>query len=146
MSSLEALFWDVDDFCQAFEPQWNRQLLNDGVKRRNRPRQLSLSTILTLLIAFLHQGYRTFKGYYQRHVREHWATAFPGLVSSQRFVDSVNIGSSAIWRLGARHRWAGSLASSCIWLSIITENCSIAASVLRQAPSQDEECFDARRG
>ena len=89
MSSLEALFWDVDDFCRAFEPQWNRQLLNGAVKRRNRPRQLSLSEILTLLISFHHQGYRTFKGYYQRHVREYWASAFPGLVSYQRFVDWI---------------------------------------------------------
>ena len=89
MSSLEALFWDVDDFCRAFEPQWNRQLLNGGVKRRHRSRQLSLSEILTLLIAFHHQGYRTFKGYYQRHVREYWANAFPGLVSYQRFIDWI---------------------------------------------------------
>ena len=92
MSSLEALFWDVDDFCQEFEPQWQRQLLEEQGppgQKRNRPRQLSLSEILTLLIAFHHQGYRTFKGYYQKHVQEYWTSAFPGLVSYQRFIDWI---------------------------------------------------------
>ena len=36
MSGLEELFGHVDDFCQAFEPKWKRQLLGNGLKTRNR--------------------------------------------------------------------------------------------------------------
>jgi hypothetical protein len=52
MSSLEELFCSVDDFCQIFEPLWHQKLLGDGIKHRRRPRQLRLSEIMTILIAF----------------------------------------------------------------------------------------------
>ncbi len=32
MSSLEELFCQVDDFCQAFESKWKCQLLGNGLK------------------------------------------------------------------------------------------------------------------
>ena len=31
MFSLDALFCHVDDFCQVFEAQWQKKLLNHGV-------------------------------------------------------------------------------------------------------------------
>ena len=40
MESLTELFCDVDDFCQAFMPVWNRQLLESGQKHRHRTRSL----------------------------------------------------------------------------------------------------------
>ena len=52
MSSLEALFCHVDDFCIRFEPQWETQLLTQGIKTRRREKQLSLSEIITILVAF----------------------------------------------------------------------------------------------
>ena len=30
MFILDALFWDVDDFCLCFEPQWPKKLLAQG--------------------------------------------------------------------------------------------------------------------
>jgi hypothetical protein len=30
MKKLVELFCDVDDFCKAFIPQWQKQLLEDG--------------------------------------------------------------------------------------------------------------------
>ncbi|WP_181246497.1 hypothetical protein [Chroococcidiopsis cubana] len=45
MSSLEELFCAVDDFCQAFEPRWQQQLLHDGLRRRSRTRQLCLRIV-----------------------------------------------------------------------------------------------------
>lgn len=87
MSSLEALFCQIDDFCQVFEPQWQAQLLSDGGKRRNRPRSLSLSEIMTILVSFHQQSYRNFKHFYQKHVCCAWRAAFPGLPSYQRFID-----------------------------------------------------------
>ncbi|GAP06441.1 hypothetical protein ATHL_01295, partial [Anaerolinea thermolimosa] len=38
MESLLVLFCDVDDFCQAFLPIWNQQLLASGQKQRQRAR------------------------------------------------------------------------------------------------------------
>jgi hypothetical protein len=89
MFSLEDLFCSVDDFCQSFEGQWKQQLLGSGLQRRNRPRSLSLSESMTILIAFHQSGYRNFKTYYQAKVQTEWAEAFPGLVSYQRFIEWV---------------------------------------------------------
>lgn len=89
MISLEDLFCSVDDFCQSFEGQWKQQLLGSGLQRRNRPRGLSLSEIMTISIAFHQSCYRNFKTYYQEKVQAEWADAFPGLVSYQRFIEWV---------------------------------------------------------
>jgi len=50
MSSLEELFCKSDDFCQSYESQWQQQLLGHGLQIRNRPRQLCLSEIMTILV------------------------------------------------------------------------------------------------
>ncbi len=52
MDSLLELFCDVDDFCKAFLPIWNHQLLASGHKHRQRARSLTISEIMTILIAF----------------------------------------------------------------------------------------------
>ena len=89
MSSLEELFCHVDDFCQVFEPQWQQQLLSDGLAKRRRCRSLALSEIMTILVSFHQSHYRNFKHYYLDHVCVHWRTAFPKLVSYQRFIDWI---------------------------------------------------------
>ncbi len=86
MSLLE-LFCAVDDFCRQLEPAWQRQQLASGLRQRQRRRQLCLSEIMTILIAFHSSGYRNFKTYYQEQVCRYWRTEFPGLVSYQRFVE-----------------------------------------------------------
>lgn len=87
MSSLEELFCRVDDFCQAFEPVWHRQLLSHNLKTRQRAKSLTLSEIMTLLIGFHQSHYRNFKAYYIHHVCKYWNQAFPKLVSYNRFVE-----------------------------------------------------------
>jgi hypothetical protein len=89
MMSLEDLFCSVDDFCQAFEPQWERQLLGNGLQQRKRSRSLCLSEIMTILIGFHQSSYRNFKAYYQQKVQQDWGEAFPGLGSYQRFVEWI---------------------------------------------------------
>jgi transposase len=89
MLSLEDLFCSIDDFCCTFEPQWKQQLLGCGLKRRNRACSLSLSEIMTILIAVHQSCYRNFKTYYQEKVQTEWAAEFPGLVSYQRFIEWV---------------------------------------------------------
>jgi transposase len=89
MLSLEEMFCSVDDFCRTFEPEWKQQLLGAGLKFRNRKRSLSLSEIMTILIAFHQSCYRNFKTYYQQKVQTEWKGEFPALVSYQRFIDWV---------------------------------------------------------
>lgn len=56
---------------------------------RQRPRSLSLSEIITILIAFHQSCYRNFKTYYQAKVQTEWTDAFPDLVSYQRFIEWI---------------------------------------------------------
>lgn len=89
MPSLEELFCHIDDFCQHVEPQWQATLLGQGTRQRNRPRALSLSEMMTILVAFHQQHYRNFKADYSQHVRVYWKEAFPQWVSYQRFVEWI---------------------------------------------------------
>ena len=89
MESLLVLFCDVDDFCKEFLPIWNRQLLASGQKHRQRPRSLTISEIMTILIAFHQSHYRDFKAYYHEQVLKYWRPEFPGLVSYTRFVEYI---------------------------------------------------------
>lgn len=85
MSLLE-LFVTVDDFCQAFLPQWQRHLLGDGSRKRLRSGQLSMSEVMTIIIYFHQSRYRNFKSYYTEYVCQHLRAEFPGLVTYERFV------------------------------------------------------------
>ncbi len=86
MMSLLELFVSVDDFCQVFLPFWKRKLIEDGSKKRQRPGQLSVSEIMTIIIYFHQSQYRNFKAYYTEYVCQHLRGEFPKLVSYERFV------------------------------------------------------------
>lgn len=79
------LYCSVDAFWQVFAPLWEREQVASG-RRRRRATQLSPSEIMTILILFQQSGYRTFKGFYTRHVQTHLRAEFPQLVSYSRFV------------------------------------------------------------
>ena len=84
MFILEELFCDLDDFCLSFEPQWRSQQLSQRLKIRRRSRQMSLSGIMTILIAFHQSYYRNFKRYYLDRVCVYWQGEFPRLPNYQR--------------------------------------------------------------
>jgi len=86
MMSLLELFVSVDDFCQNFLPFWERKLIEDGSKKRQRAGQLSMSEIMTIMIYFHQSQYRNFKAYYTEHVCQYLRGEFPKLVSYERFV------------------------------------------------------------
>jgi hypothetical protein len=86
MSLLE-LFCHVDDFCQAFVPEWEQELLHSGLKRRRRAGQLCTSEIMTILIYFHQMRYRDFKTYYAQFVQVYLAAEFPTLVSYNHLVE-----------------------------------------------------------
>ena len=84
---IVALFCDIDDFCQTFEPRWQRHLVSEGSRQRWRETRLCLSEVMTIVVSFHQSGYRTFKDYYQRYVTLHLRWAFPHVVSYSRFVE-----------------------------------------------------------
>lgn len=87
--SIISLFCEVDDFFLAFEKYRLAHQLpaREPTEKRGRPRTLHPSEVMTLLINFHQSGYRTFKTYYEKHVRLYLRWAFPNLVSYNRFVE-----------------------------------------------------------
>ncbi len=56
MERVLGIFVSVDGFCQTFRPFWEKKLLADGSKKRQRSRRSSISEILTMIIYF-HQSH-----------------------------------------------------------------------------------------
>lgn len=81
------VFFEIDEFCQVFEPLWRRRLLADGLRKRHRRRRLSLSEVMTIMVLFHQSGYRNLKQFYLEFVGLHLSAEFPGLVSYNRFVE-----------------------------------------------------------
>lgn len=86
---LIGLFCLVDDFCKEFLPEWEKHLITQGLKKRQRPSQLSVSEIMTIYIHFHQSHYRDFKNYYLHHVSVHLRPLFPDVVSYPRFVSLI---------------------------------------------------------
>jgi Transposase DDE domain len=85
----DILFCFVDDFCRGFEPWYLRQLLRDGSKKRNRSGHLSLSEILTIILAYHQSGMACFKFFYMTLLQTK-RSLFPGLVHYARFVKHIS--------------------------------------------------------
>ncbi|PCS21868.1 Mobile element protein [Candidatus Enterovibrio escicola] len=81
MNNLDAVFVDVNDFCQTFLPAWRKMPNFSSIKQRNKPSRLSVSEVMTIVIAFHQSGYRDFKTYYIHFVCRYLTTKFPELVS-----------------------------------------------------------------
>lgn len=52
MNKLVEIFCDVDDFCRVFITQWEKQLIADGNIKRKRTCRMTMSKVITILIAF----------------------------------------------------------------------------------------------
>jgi hypothetical protein len=46
MNKLTEVFCDVDDFCRVFIPEWEKQLITDGTRQRNRHSRMSMSEVM----------------------------------------------------------------------------------------------------
>ena len=87
MDSLTETFCLIDDFCRVFEPAFNRRLLANGPKKRQRQGGLSLSELMTLTVLFHQLRFRQFKGFYLGYACRHLRAEFPRLPSYQRVVE-----------------------------------------------------------
>jgi hypothetical protein len=79
------LFVEIDDFWKNLQLIYDTHLLEDGTRKRSRPCRLSISEIMTILIAFQTSRYRDFKAYYHYLLNSH-RCEFPALVSYDRFI------------------------------------------------------------
>jgi len=86
MNKLTDIFCDVDDFCKVFMPEWKAQLLADGTRKRNRQCRMTMSEIMTIIIAFHSSNHRDFKNYYTGFVARFYKHYFPELLSYTRFL------------------------------------------------------------
>jgi hypothetical protein len=86
MDMLTRVFCEVDDFCQAFEPEFNRMLLTMDLKPSKTSR-MSLSEIMTIVIHFHQSNYRCFKHFYIKHVLAYLKAGFPQALSYNRVVE-----------------------------------------------------------
>ena len=87
MNKLVEIYCDVDDFCQRFLPEWEKQLLASGTRKRRRAGRMQASEIMTIIILFHHSNHRDFKNYYQGFIRHFYRDAFPNLLSYTRFLE-----------------------------------------------------------
>jgi hypothetical protein len=104
MSLLE-LFCHVDDFCQAYVPNWQRQQLQSGQRRRQRDGQLGLSEIMTIVIYFHQVRFRDFKTYYLGYVRRYLSGEFPQPGQLQPLCRTDGSGAGALKCLPAKLLW-----------------------------------------
>jgi hypothetical protein len=85
---ITEIFCQLDDFYQTFECHYQQQPLLMGTEQPRFYRsRMSLSEVMTIVIAFHGSGFRTFKDFYTLQVLPDWRPAFPMLVSYNRFVE-----------------------------------------------------------
>src|SRR3954466_12415082 len=65
LDRIVEVFCEVDDFCQAFVPQWEASLLGTGGPAPRGPQPgLSTSEIITLLLVLHSSGFKYLKSFY----------------------------------------------------------------------------------
>lgn len=70
-----------------FKPEFEKNQLELGVRKRCKPCQLSESEVMTIIIYFHQLQFRNFKTYYTQYVQKHLQSEFRSLVSYNRFVE-----------------------------------------------------------
>lgn len=85
-----SLFYNIDNFCLGYKPEYETKQLGNGSKKRNRERTLCLSEVMTIIVWFHMSSYRTFKDYYVKEVSCHLRWALPFLVSYNRFIELMS--------------------------------------------------------
>ncbi len=87
MAPIEEIFCEIDDFCKAFFPAFERGLLPSPRGKRRRAISMSASEIMTIVVLFHLSHYRDFKNVYLDCVMRQLRDCFPKLLSYNRFVE-----------------------------------------------------------
>ena len=88
VSKLVEIYYVVDEFLIKFMPYMEKKFLTTSERKPTRTCSLTLSEIMTILIAFHVIGFRNFKMYYL-HLQQFHASEFRNLVSYTRFIALV---------------------------------------------------------
>src|SRR6516225_6379789 len=86
LERLTEVFCEVDDFCQAFEAQWQAYLIGIGAAPRGPQPGLSVSEIITLLLVLHSSSFKYLKNFYQGLARPLLRPCFPGMPCYEQFV------------------------------------------------------------
>jgi Transposase DDE domain len=87
LDRIVEVFCEVDDFCQAFVPQWEASLIGTGGPVRRGPEPgLSPSEIITLLLVFHSSGFKYLKSFYHGFAEPLLRGYFPGMPCYEHFV------------------------------------------------------------
>src|SRR6187455_2028445 len=87
LDRIVEVFCEVDDFCQAFVPQWEASLLGPGGPAPRGPQPgLSTSEIITLLLVLHSSGFKHLKSFYHGFAEPLLRGYFPGMPCYEHFV------------------------------------------------------------
>src|SRR3954454_18926144 len=87
LDRIVEVFCEVDDFCQAFLPQWEASLLGAGGTAPRGPEPgLSPSEIITLLLVHHSSGFKHLKSFYHGFAEPLLRGYFPGMPCYEHFV------------------------------------------------------------
>src|SRR5215204_3698812 len=87
LDRIVEVFCEVDDFCQAFVPQWEASLLGTGGPAPRGPQPgLSSSEIITLLLVLHSSGFKHLKSFYHGFAEPLLRGSFPGMPCYEHFV------------------------------------------------------------
>ncbi len=81
---ITEIFYLMGDFCKEFEAQLSSHLIGNKPKR---PKVMSNSEVITIMILFHHGSFRNFKHFYLGYVKKHMVNEFPNTVSYNRFTE-----------------------------------------------------------
>jgi len=83
---LTELFCEVDDFVKAFNKRKLPIAITTGKSKRGTIPRMSLSELMTIIIAYHSSGFKNFKSYYF-YLREQMREDFPQILSYSRFIE-----------------------------------------------------------
>ena len=86
---IVSIFCDIDDFCQHLLTAQYPQLTAGSNQKKQRPRSLTLSEVMTILVFFQASHYRTFQHFYLAHMLGQRRGDFPTLPSYTRLVELI---------------------------------------------------------
>ncbi len=76
----------VEVFCDVFIPEWEKTLLTDGTRKRQRTGRMTMSEVM-IIIFFQISHHRDFKNFYIVYLAHFYKSAFPNLLSYTCFLE-----------------------------------------------------------